>query len=76
MTTITGVEMISNWSRDPMAYDPSAIMRWIKIDGVQYTVRSVLGYGWPMSIKHKGAHIGMAEWENWSQVADVVRQSM
>lgn len=67
------VEMVSDWMKDPKAYDPSAIMRWVRVDGVQFTLRSVMGYGWPVCIKRGGEHVGMAGWENWAEVAEVGR---
>lgn len=71
-----GIEFVSGWQRDPMAYDPSAILRWVKVDGVQFTLRSVMGYGWPVCIKRGGQHVGMADWDNWSQLVEVGRKHL
>lgn len=62
------------WRRNPLAYDPAAQMRQVKVDGKPYQVTN-LGAGRSMNVKDDSGHIGMADWENWDQVAAVVRKN-
>lgn len=61
---------VGPWTRDPAAYDPSAQVRTVEVDGRLFAVHNLLGPGWPMTVSHaSGGHIGMAGWENWDDVA-------
>ncbi|WP_229398100.1 hypothetical protein [Micromonospora okii] len=62
----------TGWVRDPLAVDPSAFIRHASYAGdARYSVRNAAP-GWPMVVAYDGFGIGMADWGNWAQVADVV----
>lgn len=63
---------IGPWLRDDLAYDPSARVRTVEVDGVIGKV-TMLIVGYPMCVKLNGVHVGMADWENWAEVGEAIR---
>ena len=63
------IKLTGPWTRDRNAYDPGARVRAVQVDGVHFTVRNLMGPGWPMTIQAaSGHHIHMAAWEDWTEV--------
>lgn len=76
-TTSGPARPMEGWRRDPNVYDPQAQTRDVEVDGERYQVNN-LGAGRPMTIRtagRDGQHVGMADWENWDQVAAAVRRA-
>jgi hypothetical protein len=69
------VVAMGTWTRDPDAFDPSAQIRYVRIDGTVYVASNLLGPGWPMTVRTVGAFDGWSctvDWERWDQVAEFI----
>lgn len=73
------VKLIGNWVRDWRAFDPSAMVRTVEVDGYLFTVRNTMGPGWPMHLYPEFSdgpqlHISTVSWEDWNEVAAKARE--
>jgi len=71
------IEFIGTWTRDQLAYDPSAKVRTVDVDGHLFTVHNVLGPGWPMTVRPAGEFtIHTVGWEDWAEVERAAREHL
>ncbi|BBG20633.1 hypothetical protein RVR_P11 (plasmid) [Actinacidiphila reveromycinica] len=62
------MKFLTDWMRDPDAFDPAARIRHVSFAGTTYQLHNLMGPGWYMSVYLEGQHIGMVDWEDWAAV--------
>ena len=74
-TAAESVEFLSPWMEDRS--DPSARVRYVRVDGRRFEVRNVSGAGWYLHVRpaENRWFVGaMANWNDWAGVAAAARK--
>src|SRR5690606_14389775 len=73
--TVESVEFLTPWVEDRS--DPSARVRYVRVDGRRFEVRNVSGAGWYLHVRpaENRWFVGaMANWNDWAGVAAAARK--
>lgn len=59
-------EWQGEWRPHPDSVDPSARVRWIKHNGQHYRATSMLGPGWPFTVRPAPGNTRHERWRCWT----------